>query len=262
MASREEEKRLRREEREEARGGRGGLPEPRQAPAVPARRAAGDRRRGRRRAARHGRRGQGRRAAAKRRRPRPPARPSRSPSPPSATSTRRPRPPGCTLTSPPIEGSTHVEHQVKYKINPPTSGNHNPRRRSTASTDPATSRRPRTGVHALEHGRIDFEYRPGTPSSSSRSSRRWPASSSTASTAYKALLSRTTRTWRLRGRRGRLGPVDHLQDRPTPCSTRCATSACKYVDKGPEPGIPPTILPRQQVCKAPPGAGTTDVAPC
>src|SRR5581483_9016466 len=33
---------------------------------------------------------------------------------------------GCVLQNPPIEGRSHVTSKVKYKSNPPTSGNHSP----------------------------------------------------------------------------------------------------------------------------------------
>jgi hypothetical protein len=68
----------------------------------------------------------------------------------------------CTFKSFPSEGRTHTADKVTYKTNPPTSGNHNP--------TPAQDGIYRTGntppkenfVHSLEHGRIEFEYKPGT----------------------------------------------------------------------------------------------------
>jgi hypothetical protein len=70
---------------------------------------------------------------------------------------------GCTYKSFPSEGRTHTAGKVTYKTNPPTSGNHNP--------TPAQDGIYRTGntppkenfVHTLEHGRIEFQYKPGTP---------------------------------------------------------------------------------------------------
>jgi len=70
---------------------------------------------------------------------------------------------GCTARSYAIEGSTHVTTAVTYKTNPPTSGNHNPNAASygiySAANTPATV----NFVHSLEHGRIEYQYRPGTP---------------------------------------------------------------------------------------------------
>ena len=73
---------------------------------------------------------------------------------------------GCKLSNPEIEGAQHEEREFTagdYKTNPPTSGNHFP----TAAEDGvyAAGNAPDLGllVHTLEHGRIDVQYKPGTP---------------------------------------------------------------------------------------------------
>ena len=73
---------------------------------------------------------------------------------------------GCTLANPEFESATHEEKDFKpsdYKTNPPTSGNHNPDWYDDGVYEPGTT--PRLGmlVHTLEHGRIDIQYKPGTP---------------------------------------------------------------------------------------------------
>jgi hypothetical protein len=73
---------------------------------------------------------------------------------------------GCTLANPAFEGATHEEKDFKpsdYKTNPPTSGNHNPDWYDDGIYEPGTT--PRLGmlVHTLEHGRIDIQYKKGTP---------------------------------------------------------------------------------------------------
>jgi hypothetical protein len=70
---------------------------------------------------------------------------------------------GCRLNNPPNEGRQHVDTQVQYKANPPTSGNHNP----DPATDGAYLQAPAKEhtVHALEHGRIEIQFRPTVPSS-------------------------------------------------------------------------------------------------
>jgi uncharacterized protein DUF3105 len=73
---------------------------------------------------------------------------------------------GCTLTNPKIEGSTHETKEFKasdYKTNPPTSGNHNPDWYEDGIYNPGDT--PKLGmlVHTLEHGRIDVQYKKGTP---------------------------------------------------------------------------------------------------
>jgi Protein of unknown function (DUF3105) len=73
---------------------------------------------------------------------------------------------GCKLTHPEIEGAQHEDKEFRasdYKTNPPTSGNHNPNWYQDGVYEPGTT--PRLGelVHTLEHGRIDVQYKPGTP---------------------------------------------------------------------------------------------------
>jgi Protein of unknown function (DUF3105) len=73
---------------------------------------------------------------------------------------------GCKLVNAPIEGNTHETKNFKasdYKTNPPTSGNHNPVWYQDGIYAPGDV--PRLGmiVHPLEHGRIELQYKPGTP---------------------------------------------------------------------------------------------------
>lgn len=73
---------------------------------------------------------------------------------------------GCTLTNAEYEGASHEQKDFKpsdYKTNPPTSGNHFPDWYDDGVYEPGTT--PQLGmlVHTLEHGRIDVQYKPGTP---------------------------------------------------------------------------------------------------
>jgi hypothetical protein len=72
---------------------------------------------------------------------------------------------GCTLTNPKIEGNTHVSEKVTYKTNPPTSGNHNPNPASDGDYAGVQAPAKENYVHALEHGRIEIQYKPGLPKS-------------------------------------------------------------------------------------------------
>jgi hypothetical protein len=72
---------------------------------------------------------------------------------------------GCTFKSYPSEGRNHTTGKVKYKTNPPTSGNHNPTPAQDGIYAPGNEPAPGNYVHSLEHGRIEFEYKPGTPQS-------------------------------------------------------------------------------------------------
>jgi hypothetical protein len=72
----------------------------------------------------------------------------------------------CKLVDAPIEGNTHEDKNFKpsdYKTNPPTSGNHNPVWYQDGEYNPGDT--PKLGqiVHPLEHGRIELQYKPGTP---------------------------------------------------------------------------------------------------
>ena len=72
---------------------------------------------------------------------------------------------GCTLSNPEFEGATHEDREFApgdYKTNPPTSGNHNPDWYDDGVYEPGAT--PRLGmlVHTLEHGRINVQYKKGT----------------------------------------------------------------------------------------------------
>jgi hypothetical protein len=70
---------------------------------------------------------------------------------------------GCTFKSYPSEGRNHTTSKVKYKTNPPTSGSHNPTPAQDGIYAPGNEPAPENYVHSLEHGRVEFEYKPGTP---------------------------------------------------------------------------------------------------
>ncbi len=73
---------------------------------------------------------------------------------------------GCKLVDAPNEGAGHEEKDFKasdYQQNPPTSGNHFPQWYEDGIY--AAGDTPELGklVHTLEHGRIDIQYKKGTP---------------------------------------------------------------------------------------------------
>jgi hypothetical protein len=69
---------------------------------------------------------------------------------------------GCVVKSFPLEGRDHVTTTVTYRTNPPTSGNHNPNP-SEDGYYPNGAPPKERNVHALEHGRIEIQWKPGTP---------------------------------------------------------------------------------------------------
>jgi hypothetical protein len=68
---------------------------------------------------------------------------------------------GCTLKTLKSEGRGHTTNAVKYKSEPPTSGPHNP----VPAHDNAYTKNPGDThlVHALEHGRVIFWFKPDAP---------------------------------------------------------------------------------------------------
>ncbi len=73
---------------------------------------------------------------------------------------------GCTLANPAYEGATHEQKTFKpsdYKTNPPTSGNHTPDWYEDGIYAPGDTPNLGKTVHPLEHGRIEIQYKPGTP---------------------------------------------------------------------------------------------------
>ena len=70
---------------------------------------------------------------------------------------------GCTLTNPKSEGAGHTTKPQKYKSQPPTSGSHNP----VPAHDAAFLKSPGNEhlVHALEHGRVIYWFKPTAPDS-------------------------------------------------------------------------------------------------
>jgi hypothetical protein len=75
---------------------------------------------------------------------------------------------GCEYRSFPNYGQDHVNKDFKasdYKTNPPTSGAHVPTGLEAQPGLYIAGNEPKIGawVHTLEHGRIIFQYRPGSP---------------------------------------------------------------------------------------------------
>jgi uncharacterized protein DUF3105 len=70
---------------------------------------------------------------------------------------------GCTFSQFKSEGRNHTASKVTYKTNPPTSGNHNPTPAQDGFYRAGNSPPKENFVHTLEHGRIEFQYKPGTP---------------------------------------------------------------------------------------------------
>jgi Protein of unknown function (DUF3105) len=69
---------------------------------------------------------------------------------------------GCSFREFKSEGREHTARKVTYKTNPPTSGPHNPVPAQDGIYAPGNTPAKEAFVHSLEHGRIEFQYKPGT----------------------------------------------------------------------------------------------------
>ncbi len=69
----------------------------------------------------------------------------------------------CELATTPSDGNNHTSEKVTYKQNPPTSGDHEPVAADDGLYEPGNAPPVGKHVHSLEHGRIDIQYKAGTP---------------------------------------------------------------------------------------------------
>src|SRR3954447_16983233 len=97
---------------------------------------------------------------------------------------------GCTFGSFKSEGRNHTTGKVKYKTNPPTSGDHNPVPAPDGIYAPGNEPAPENAVHALEHGRIEFEYKPGASAADIGKLRSLAESEFNGTAAYHTLMFR------------------------------------------------------------------------
>ena len=72
---------------------------------------------------------------------------------------------GCTLEQLESAGQNHVADStpLKFQSNPPTSGDHFAVAAEDGVYAPGNEPLPGNWLHSLEHGRVLFQYRPGTP---------------------------------------------------------------------------------------------------
>ena len=69
---------------------------------------------------------------------------------------------GCVIKSFSSQGAGRTEEPVKYASNPPTSGPHHPEWPDDGVYAAGDEPQVEKWVHALEHGRVIVQYRPGT----------------------------------------------------------------------------------------------------
>lgn len=147
---------------------------------------------------------------------------------------------GCELKSPPIEGSTHVPGKVKYRTNPPTSGNHSPEPALDGIYAPANAPEPENYVHSLEHGRVVFQYRRGTPATRIAQLETLGNEPINGKDAYKILVLQNNTNMPYAVAATAWGQLLGCKTFDDATFDALRDFRTKYVDKGPEPGIPPT----------------------
>ena len=146
----------------------------------------------------------------------------------------------CVVLNPPLEGSTHVDTKVKYKSNPPTSGNHNPIPALDGIYAPGQEPTPEHWVHALEHGRINFMYRPGSSKKLIAQLETLVSEPLNGKDGYKALLFQNNTGMPYQVAATAWGHLIGCKKVSDPMFDALRDFRVRYVDKGPEPGIPPT----------------------
>jgi hypothetical protein len=147
---------------------------------------------------------------------------------------------GCVVLNPAIEGRSHVTTKVNYKTNPPSSGNHNPVPALDGIYSPGNEPTPEHYVHALEHGRIEFEYKPGTPKAFVGQLETLVSEPLNGKNAYKILMFENNTNMPYQVAAVAWGHIIGCKTIKQPAVFDALRDfRLKYVDKGPEPGIPP-----------------------
>lgn len=95
---------------------------------------------------------------------------------------------GCTYKAFRSAGRGHTSGKVAYKTNPPTSGSHNPVAAQDGIYDAGNSPAQEAVVHALEHGRVVLQYKPGASAADVAKLRRIAESELKGTAGYHTLM--------------------------------------------------------------------------
>lgn len=145
----------------------------------------------------------------------------------------------CKLASPSLESSTHVDEKVEYKTNPPTSGNHSPEAALDGIYVPGNEPEPENYVHSLEHGRIIFQYKAGTPEKTVSQLETLFSEELNGLAGYKTLLLQNNTEMAPAVAATAWGQLLTCQETSDAMFDALRAFRVQYVDKGPE-NIPPT----------------------
>lgn len=145
----------------------------------------------------------------------------------------------CRLINPKIEGRTHVEKQVTYRSNPPSSGDHNPIPARDGIYAPGDEPAKENYVHTLEHGRIEIEYQPGTAAKTINALETVGSEELNGSAGYKILVFENNTRMRFEVAAVAWGHVLGCKTMNPKVFDAIRAFRKAYTDKGPEQGIPP-----------------------
>lgn len=146
---------------------------------------------------------------------------------------------GCVLRNPPIEGTSHVEGKVQYKTDPPNSGNHNANPARDGIYDPGSEPKNENILHALEHSRISVQYAKDLPAAQVAQVEAVVSEELNGRSGYKTLLSRNDSGMPYAVAATAWGHILGCKTFNARIFDAIRDFRTKYVDKGPEAGVPP-----------------------
>lgn len=147
---------------------------------------------------------------------------------------------GCALRDPPIDGREHTLGNVTYHSNPPSSGPHNPIPALDGIYAPGDTPTPEHYVHALEHGRIEIQYAPGTTAGRIGQLETLASEPLHGKPGYKVLLFENNTHMRYAVAATAWGHVLGCESFNPRVFDALRDFRLRWVDRGPEIGIPPT----------------------
>jgi hypothetical protein len=147
---------------------------------------------------------------------------------------------GCKVLDPKLQGAGHVTTPVKYKSNPPTSGPHNPEPAGDGIYDASNSPTAVHYVHALEHGRVNIQYKVGLPKAQIDQLETVASEPLNGLPGYKVLLFQNDTKMPYAVAATAWGHLLGCPEFSPAIFDAIRDFRVKYVDKGPEVGIPPT----------------------
>ena len=147
---------------------------------------------------------------------------------------------GCELLDPAIKPSNHVAEDVTYEDKPPTSGDHSETPALDGIYATGNEPEPENWLHTLEHGRVAFLYKAGSPEKLVAQLETLASEQLNGKAAYKSLLAQDTTGMPYQVAGVAWGHMIGCRKADSPAMFDALRNfRVKWVDKGPEAGIPP-----------------------